>query len=231
MSQTPWHLRNVRTLIYAGLALTIVSIGIDSFLESADAVQAWVLARQMFGLGALALLLSAMIIAPLCFVLPWLPLKAHLALGRRALGVSAFTLALLHMISYLGPAIYWDWHVLYRSGRLWIAGLLLSIPIFLMMGALAVTSQDWAVRRLGPKGWKRLHESVYWLLPGVLLHAIFLGADFGVNHGPDVKTDADAGCLVSTLIASAVWLLLFVLRRRRVRWVTMGKFPKSSSTT
>jgi DMSO/TMAO reductase YedYZ heme-binding membrane subunit len=217
VSNTPWHIRNVRTLIYAAVALTIVSIGLYSFLMSPDAVQAWVSAREFYGLGALTLLLASMLIGPLIFVLPWLPMRAHLALGRRALGVSAFSLAVVHAVSYLGPTIDWNWRTLYTPGTLWMAGLLLGIPLIATMGTLAFTSRDQVVRRLGPKRWKKLHKAVYLLLPGTLLHAIFLGADFGVNHGPDVKTDTDAGCLVSTLIASAVWALLFVLRKRHLR--------------
>src|SRR5215471_13493884 len=59
---------------------------------------------------------------PLNFVLPWLPIRAHPVLGRRALGVSCFILATLHMICYLGPTIRRNWRELYTPGKLWITG-------------------------------------------------------------------------------------------------------------
>ena len=56
------------------------------------------------------------------------------------------------------------------------------------------------------------------LLPAALLHATFVGADFGVNKAPDVTAEADAGCLVTMSLISLAWLILFILRKRRVRW-------------
>src|SRR5258708_2525029 len=40
-----------------------------------------------------------------------------------------------------------------------------------------------AVRKMGPHNWKKWHRTVYLLRPLTLVHAIFLGADFGVNRG------------------------------------------------
>lgn len=218
MSKTPWHLRNIRKIIYIALALTVILIGYFSVSESPNAMQALVAAREFYGLWALALLLAAMLPGPLGFALPWLPIRAHLVLGRRALGVSAFILAVLHVACYLGPVLYRNWHELYAPGKLWVAGLLLGLPIFTDMGILALTSRDRAVRQLGPQRWKKWHRSVYLLLPAALVHATFLGADFGVNRGPDVTAEADAGSLVMMLIIAGIWLFFFVLRKRRVRW-------------
>ncbi len=110
-------------MIYAALAVTAIGIAAMSVFDAPDATQAWIEARQFYGLWALGLLLAAMMVGPLCFVLPWLPIKAHLVLGRRALGVSAFVLAVLHTISYLGPTIYRDWHGIFSPGTMWIVGL------------------------------------------------------------------------------------------------------------
>jgi len=196
----------------------VVWIGYSSVSDAPNPAQAWVQAREFYGLWALALLVTSMLPGPLNFVLPWLPIRGHLVLGRRALGVSAFILAVLHVACYLWPTIRRNWHELYTPGTLWIAGLALGLVLFSAMATLAYTSRNSAVRRLGPQRWKRWHRSVYVLLPAALLHAIFLGADFGLNKGPDVVAEADAGCLVTMLLVAGAWLLLFVLRRRRVRW-------------
>jgi DMSO/TMAO reductase YedYZ heme-binding membrane subunit len=214
----PWHIRNIRNLIYAGLFAIAVGIAVVSYSSAPDATQAWVGARELYGLWALVLLLSAMVAGPLNFVLPWLPVRAHLILGRRALGVSAFVLASLHVGSYVGPTLYHDWHQLYTPGKLWVAGLLIGIPLLVDMTVLAITSRDDAVRQLGPRRWKKWHRSVYLALPIALLHGTFVGADFGVNKGPDVPGEPDAGSLIGMLIFAAAWLVLFILRKRRIRF-------------
>ena len=86
------------------------------------------------------------------------------------------------------------------------------------MSLLAFTSRDKAVVKLGGKKWKRLHQMTYILLPLVLVHAVFVGADFGVNRGPDVKGEPDAGALIGFFTVGVVWLVFFVLRMRGVRW-------------
>jgi DMSO/TMAO reductase YedYZ heme-binding membrane subunit len=222
VSKPAWHLRHLRGLIYAGLFAAIAGMAYTSQANAADVPQAWVEARELYGLWALALLLAAMLCGPLSFVVPWLPIRGHLMLGRRALGVSAAVLATCHVASYLGPTALRNWHDLYTPGPLWLAGLLLGLPLFAAMATLAWTSRDRAVRQLGPRRWKRWHTAVYLVLPGVLLHATFLGADFGVNKGPDVPGQPDAGSLVAMLAVGGTWLALFVLRKRGVRW-TFGR--------
>ncbi|HEY6333826.1 MAG TPA: ferric reductase-like transmembrane domain-containing protein [Blastocatellia bacterium] len=178
-------------------------------------------ARELYGLWALALLLTAMVIGPLIFVLPWLPLRGELAIARRALGVAAFVFASCHVICYLVPTLLRNWHLLYTPGKLWIAGLLLGVPMLVLMGALAFTSSDASVHRLGGHRWKRLHRSVYILLPIAFVHGIFLGTDFGVNKGPDVTGEPDAGSLIGMLVFASAWLTLFLLRRKRIRWAPL----------
>lgn len=217
MSNKPWHLKHVRALVYAALIAAIIGIAAVPVYSARNATEAWVGARELYGLWALGLLIAAMIPGPLTFVMPWLPLKGHLMLARRAFGVSAFVLAALHVGTYAGPVLYRNWHELYTPGKLWVAGLLLGIPLFTGMSMLAFTSRDASVRELGPKRWKKWHRTVYLLLPLALIHGTFLGADFGLNKGPDVAGEPDAGSLIGMLVASGAWLLFFYLRRRKLR--------------
>lgn len=218
MSRVPWHLRKVRNLIYVALILAIVGIAVSSALDAPNATQAWVAARELYGLWALSLLLASMLPGPLSFVLPWFPLKAHLVMGRRALGISSFVMAVAHVSCYLGPTLFRNWRSLYTPGALWLAGLLIGFAVFTDLVVLAFTSRRRAIRSLGPRRWKRWHQAVYLLLPSALLHATFLGTDFGVNKGPDVTAEVDTGCLVTMLAVSLAWLTLFILRKRRMRW-------------
>jgi len=218
VSAGPWHLRNIRKLIYAALILTILGVAIASTWGVPDATHAWVGARELFGLWALGLLLASMIPGPLTFVLPWIPFRGHLILARRALGISSFVMAVAHVICYLGPTLFHNWHDLLAPGALWIAGLSIGLPAFAGLAVLALTSRRSWIRDLGPHRWKQWHRLVYLLLPGVLIHATFLGADFGLNKGPDVNAEVDAGCLITMLSISAAWLILFLLRKRRMSW-------------
>src|ERR1700731_3525959 len=94
VTKHPWHLRRIRGIIYAALIVALVSIAVSSVLDTPGLSQALVEAREIYGLFALGLLMAAMIPGPLNFVLPWVPFRGHLVLGRRALGVSAFIFAL-----------------------------------------------------------------------------------------------------------------------------------------
>ena len=217
MSHIPWHLKNIRAFIYIGLVIAIIAVALSCFVGEPDMTVAWVGARELYGLWALALLVCSMLPGPINYVMPWFPLKAHLVLGRRALGISGFVMACLHVVCYLGPTLVRNWRDIFGSGNLWSAGLAIGILMIIDMGILAFSSTNGAVRKMGPKQWKKWHRTVYLLLPITLIHAIFLGADFGVNRGPDVKSEPDAGALIGMSILSACWLTLFLLRKYQIR--------------
>lgn len=214
----PWHLRLTRGMVYVCAILALDGMAVSCRMDAASPAEAWIAARQLFGLWALGLLLAAMLIGPLTFILPWLPLRAHLALARRAVGVSAFLFGFAHFLAYILPVVSRNWRDIYAPGTLWILGLVLGLLILVGMGAMAFTSRDKAVVKMGGKKWKRLHGLVYVMLPVALLHAVCVGADFGVNRGLDVKTEPDMGALFGFLALSVAWLALFVCRRRGIRW-------------
>ena len=219
MSKAPWHLRNIRRLVYFGVGVALVGIAISAVLDSPDAAKAWIAARQLYGLWALVLLLASMLPGPLIFVFPWFPFKAHLILGRRAIGISSFVMAAAHVTCYLGPiASSGAWRNLYTPGNLWVCGLVIGLAALAALAVLALTSRRKSIRSLGPGNWKRLHKMVYLLLPAALLHASFVGTDFGINKGPDVAGEVDAGCLVAMVLISLAWVILFWLRKHHVRW-------------
>ena len=55
---------------------------------------------------------------------------------------------------------------------------------------------------------------MYWLLPLAFVHAVCLGADFGLMKPPDVKAETDTGALLGMSLAAVTWLALFGLRAR-----------------
>jgi DMSO/TMAO reductase YedYZ heme-binding membrane subunit len=229
LSHTPWHLRNIRKFIYVGLAFAIVAVAVSCFVGEPNRSVAWIGARELYGLWALALLVSSMLPGPINYVMPWFPLRAHLVLGRRAIGISGFVMACLHVICYLGPTIARNWINLFNGGKMWTAGLAMGAVMIVDMGILAFSSTNKAVRKMGPHIWKKWHRTVYLLLPLTLVHAIFLGADFGVNRGLDVKSEPDAGALIGMSILSACWLTLFLLRMKEIR-IAPKLFQKRSKS-
>lgn len=213
-----WYFRHARSFVYFGCGLAAISVAALAYPDLEDMGRALVEARQLYGLWALALLLASMIIGPIVSVLPWLPLKAPLVYARRAVGVSALMMAVLHVACYVTALLRRSWHELYSPGVRWVLGLLLGLTALALMAMLALTSNDAAVRRMGGRRWKRLHRAIYALLGIVLIHALLNGADFGLSRAPDVTVSPDAGALLGFLAVAVAWLILFVLRRRRIRW-------------
>jgi len=221
----PWHFRYARGMVYVGAAIAAMAVGIAATWGQKDLGPVLVDARQLYGLWALALLLASMLLGPLTSVLPWLPFKSSLMYGRRAVGICAFLFAVLHVAAYLWSVLRRNWRELYTPGALWIVGLALGVLVFADMLALALTSRDASVKSMGGRKWKQLHRTVYIVLGLVLLHAIFLGADFGLNHGPDVEAEADFGSLITFASISLGWLILVLLRHRNWKWPRPKRGP------
>ena len=107
------------------------------------------------------------------------PLRQQLGLNlikfRRAIGVLAFFYVALHLLVWLVldvqlPSQIWADIVKRPYITVGMAGFALLLP-------LAVTSNNWSVRRLGPR-WRKLHKLVY---PAVLLggvHYVMLAKGF-----------------------------------------------------
>lgn len=106
------------------------------------------------GLWGLQFLLASLCITPLR------RLGLNLIRFRRALGVMAFFYIAMHFLAWvvLDMGLRWDEILrdLYKRPYiiLGMIGLLAMIP-------LAVTSNNAAIRRLGPARWRRLHQLAY----------------------------------------------------------------------
>ena len=216
-----WVTRHITLLISIAVAGAIVAIGIMSAFEP-TLTDAFVVARQVYGLTALGILMGACLIGPLAAVFPLMPVKGVLLAGRRAVGVSAFVVAIPHVACYLGPVLLRNWRELYEPGLLWVVGLVFGLLALIDLVMLAWTSRDAAVKAMGGKRWKRLHRTIYVATPVLFLHALFVGNDFGFSM--PAKGEADYGCLIAFSILTVAWLLLAWLRSRGTRW------PVRSST-
>jgi sulfoxide reductase heme-binding subunit YedZ len=98
-----------------------------------------------------------------------------LSINRRYIGVAGFAYAAIHTLVWLERASFWKLLVSFTR-----PDVLLGWLGFFILVALAVTSNDLSVRRLGPK-WKSLHKWVYIATPLALLHW-FMVSNFRMDY-------------------------------------------------
>ncbi|MGE5476431.1 MAG: sulfite oxidase heme-binding subunit YedZ [Bacteroidales bacterium] len=112
--------------------------------------------NRTLGDWALRFVLIALAVTPLRKVTGWAPL----ARLRRMLGLFAFFYVCLHLSSYVGIDLYFDWPALLKDvvKRRYIT---LGMVAFVLLLPLAATSTDRMIRRLGGRNWRRLHLLVF----------------------------------------------------------------------
>jgi sulfoxide reductase heme-binding subunit YedZ len=113
---------------------------------------------------ALNLLFITLAISPLC----QLSGNVQLLRLRRMLGLFAFSYALLHFITYVGPFQGFSWRDIAKDilKRPYIT---IGFTALLLLGPLALTSTDRMQRRLGRR-WRTLHRLIYLVAGLAVLH-------------------------------------------------------------
>lgn len=129
--------------------------------------------EQELGKTALQLLTLGLSITPLRRYL-----GVNLLRFRRALGLVTFSYVGLHLLVWLvldvqAPALIWADIV----KRPYVT---VGFTAFLLMIPLALTSNDWSVRRLGP-GWRRLHRLTYGVAVLGAVHFLWLAKGFQIE--------------------------------------------------
>lgn len=176
--------RHIRKIIYAAAVLWAVRLysAVPAYLSYAQPPAASFLIRP-FALTALALLSIALTPGLIRVFFPRFPFNTILIVARRAIGVSAFFFAALHGIFAL--ALQFNWNPLqfllfparYQFG--FFAGEIALLILF----ALAATSFDRIVQKMGYAKWKTLHRFVYLAILLTVLHALIIGSDFQDKRG------------------------------------------------
>ena len=159
------------------------------------------------GYNTLLLLILSLAITPLRKLFPRL---SWLIKFRRLLGLFAFFYGTVHLLTYV--ALYAGFNIQAMlddiAKRKFIT---IGVAAWLLLVPLALTSTNWAIRKLGGKNWNRLHKLVY------------VAAVCGVIHyWWQVKTGV-LSPLRLTLVLAVLLLarpILSWLQRRRVRAAT-----------
>jgi len=125
------------------------------------------------GVWGLRLLIVGLAITPLARILK----QPRLIRFRRTIGLFAFTYVLLHLTNYVVTDQWFDWAAIGKDilKRPFIT---VGMAAFVLLVPLAATSTNWALRRLGPVRWRRLHRLTYLIVPlGVIHYYMLVKAD------------------------------------------------------
>jgi methionine sulfoxide reductase heme-binding subunit len=109
------------------------------------------------GLATLRLLTITLAITPLRRL--WIGFN-WLIKFRRLLGLFAFFYATLHMLTWVALYNAFDLNAMLAdvTKRRFIT---MGVAAYLLLLPLALTSTNWAIRKLGGKNWNRLHKLIY----------------------------------------------------------------------
>jgi methionine sulfoxide reductase heme-binding subunit len=152
--------KTIATALAAAPAVWLAFLAHDGSLGARPVTEA----IRISGDWALRLLWLVLLIGPARRILG-LP---RLARGRRILGVGAFGLAALHFVLY-ALDLQFDWLEVARET---VLRLYLTVGAVALIGlaALAATSSDRAIARIGSARWNRLHSTIYAIAALSVLH-------------------------------------------------------------
>jgi sulfoxide reductase heme-binding subunit YedZ len=154
------------------------------------------------GVWATVVLLMALAVTPIIVIFRW----PALIDVRRMIGVMALIYTIAHIVLYFGLRS-WNFE---RIGIETVTRLTLFVATLSTIGlfVLAATSLDAAIRRMGAKGWQRLHNTNYIISALALLHVVLARGTYAEQY---------------LLCGLFVWLMLWRLLNR----YRLGSDPKA----
>jgi len=125
--------------------------------------------NRYLGDWALRMVLVALAATPLKMLFGWTwPVRM-----RRMLGLWAFAYVSLHITNYVAIDQFFAWNDIWADivKRNFIT---VGMIAFVILSALAATSTNGAIKRMGAKSWQRLHKLVYMAAALGCLHYIWM---------------------------------------------------------
>lgn len=193
-----YQIHNIRFyVLIAGIALSGVIFLIINATVPGTSLQI-IRLEQTYAFVCLFYLYIALLASPLTQFFKGLPYRAQYLKARRAIGVSAFYYALLHiLIAFFGQLD--GFAGLGFLDNTFIVALLLGITAFIILTAMASTSFDFMVDKLTFPKWKLLHRFVYLAAVFILIHSLIIGTHFSNLTDP-----------IPLVVFSALAFLLFL---------------------
>ncbi len=164
----PWNERNgrlsaLKLVVFIGLFLPALWIGYEGLTGMLDP-KPLTETLHRFGDWAVRFILLSLLVTPLRRVAQWPKLIAL----RRMLGLAAFFYALAHFTLYIVDQKFDLLHVGAEIALRFY--LTIGFVTLLGLGALAATSTDAMIKRLGGADWNRLHKLIYWIAALAIFH-------------------------------------------------------------
>jgi sulfoxide reductase heme-binding subunit YedZ len=120
---------------------------------------------------------------------------------RRMFGLFAFFYGTLHLMTYVWLDKFFDVHEMLKdiAKRRFITA---GMTAFVLMLPLALTSTQWAIRKLGGKRWQALHRLIYFSAAAGVIHYIWLVK-------ADLKKPLEYAAVLGVLLAYrlVIWIL------------------------
>lgn len=170
------HIRDTRAFIWLVLALPSIpmTVALVSGQPGPEGQPVSEILLHPTGEFSARFLILTMIITPMRMLMPASGFWRWMVKRRRYFGVAAFAYAALHTLLYIV-----DMGSLRAIlGEALVLGIWTGWLAFFVFVPLALTSNDWSVRRMGP-AWKTLQRWVYVAAIGTLLHWIFVHNNLG----------------------------------------------------
>ncbi|MCQ0969503.1 protein-methionine-sulfoxide reductase heme-binding subunit MsrQ (plasmid) [Paracoccus sp. TK19116] len=120
--------------------------------------------EHRLGRTALYFLIATLLVTPVLRLT-----RVNLIRFRRALGLITFTYAVLHVAAWIGFDMGLVWSQMLRD-VVKRPYLIFGMVAFVILIALAVTSNNASIRKMGSGGWRRLHKLIYIAAPVAALH-------------------------------------------------------------
>ncbi len=164
----PWRDRSgafapLKALAFALLFVPAILLAHDAWLGNLFP-KPWQAATHDTGTWAIRLLLVSLAVTPARQVLR----QARIAELRRMIGVACFAYAMLHLALYVGDEKFDLIKVVMEIiNRFYLT---IGFVALLGLGALAATSTDGMLRRMGGRAWRRLHWCVHPITVLALYH-------------------------------------------------------------
>ena len=131
--------------------------------------------EHRLGEVGLQLLVAGLAITPLMKIF-----RINLVKFRRVLGVLAFFYVTMHLVTWavLDMSLLWS-EILKDLVKRWY--IIIGMAAFVLMVPLALTSNDWALRKVGPVRWRQMHKAAYAIALLGGLHFVLLVKGFQIE--------------------------------------------------
>ncbi len=166
---------------------------------------------RFLALSAFFLLCVTLAIGPLAVLAP--QQFAPLIEPRRSIGLAAFIFALLHAILVVALYFSWDFATAFS-----FQSNLIAIPAFAILVALALTSCDFAVQKMGMVKWKLLQYFAYPAFVLIAIHFALKANGLVAKQGLAQNLNlAEVSLAILAVITVILQLAGFYLRKKRAQ--------------